>query len=236
MSDKHLTELPWKTLVTKQGVKDLGLGKAFVSYSNIDATKEPTKALDALKEVSELAIKLKKANAAKEALVDYLDEVVKEIKKTTPILEVRVKSVEAAAAKAKGKAEAEEAEEEDDEEAEKDEKQRKVDSQPALRETHPQGRPPHGSPEVPRLYHQLPPAQDHARLYRTGRPPLPSQGGLSMGHRGDQEGRPTSGISRRMPFRDLSNRLGAFFRPGSRLHRLLFDFGSRKFRRLGRSR
>ena len=36
---KHLTELPWKTLVVKQGVKDLGLQKALVAYAKLDATK-----------------------------------------------------------------------------------------------------------------------------------------------------------------------------------------------------
>jgi hypothetical protein len=46
MREKHLTELPWKTLVAKQGVKDLGLGKALAAYTNLDATKEPAKALE----------------------------------------------------------------------------------------------------------------------------------------------------------------------------------------------
>src|SRR5258708_3836294 len=109
MSDKHLTELPWKTLATKQGVKDLGLGKALGTYSSFDADKESEKAVDALKEIAELAIKLKKANPAKDAVGDYLDEVVKEVKKTTPALEVKAKSA-GAAAKAKEEEEEEEKE------------------------------------------------------------------------------------------------------------------------------
>ncbi len=52
MSDKHLTELPWKTLVVKQGVKDIGLQKALATYAKFDATKEPEKGLEALKEIS----------------------------------------------------------------------------------------------------------------------------------------------------------------------------------------
>jgi hypothetical protein len=70
-------------------VKDTNLQKAIVAYGKLDAAKVPRAALDALKEVSELAVKCKKANAAKEELVDYLDEIVKEVKKVTPSLEAR---------------------------------------------------------------------------------------------------------------------------------------------------
>jgi hypothetical protein len=100
MSEKHLTELPWKTLVIKQGVKDPGLGKALAGYASVDGAKEPAKALEALKEIAELALKLKKANAAKEEVVAHLEEVAKEVKKTTPGLEARVKSATAAPAPA----------------------------------------------------------------------------------------------------------------------------------------
>src|SRR5215469_2719457 len=92
MSEKHLTELPWKTLATKQGMKDLGLGKALGVYSNIEPTKDPTKALEGLEQITELAIKLKKANPKNEDVVAYLDEVIKEVKKTRPGLEARAKS------------------------------------------------------------------------------------------------------------------------------------------------
>jgi hypothetical protein len=92
MSEKHLTELPWKTLVTKQGVKDIGLGKVLSVYTKLDRTREPARALETLKEISELGIKLKKLNTAKEEVVAYLDEVIKEVKKSTPPLEARTKS------------------------------------------------------------------------------------------------------------------------------------------------
>src|SRR5712691_514833 len=122
MSEKHLTELPWKVLVTKQGVKDIGLGKALAAYGKVDATKEPGPALEALKEISELALKLKKTCSAKQDIVDHLDELFKEVKKTTQVLEARVKSASAAAAKASaaGKAAKEEDEEDEEEEAEKE--------------------------------------------------------------------------------------------------------------------
>src|SRR4051794_8034769 len=123
MSEKHLTELPWKVIVTKQGIKDIGLGKALVAYGNIERTKEPAKALETLREISELALKLKKANAGKETVVEHLDEVIKEVKKTISAVEVLVKSANAATATAqkgavpgKVEQEADETEEEEDEE------------------------------------------------------------------------------------------------------------------------
>lgn len=92
MSEKHLTELPWKQLATKHGVKDINLQKALAAYGKLDSAKVPRVALDALKEISEQVVKTKKANSAKDELVDYLDEIVKEIKKLTPSLEARVGS------------------------------------------------------------------------------------------------------------------------------------------------
>jgi hypothetical protein len=89
MSDKHLTELPWKQLTTRHGVKDPSLQKSLVAYGKLDPAKVPRAALDALKEITELALKCKKANAAKQEVVDYLDEIVKEVKKITPSLEAR---------------------------------------------------------------------------------------------------------------------------------------------------
>src|SRR4051812_40192108 len=121
MSEKHLTELPWKTLVTKQGVKDIGLGKALAAYTKLDPTREPAKVLEALKEINELAVKLKKVNSAKDEVVAHLDEVIKEVKKGTPSLEARIKSVAAqppTAPAAKPNEEDEGEEEDDDEEKE----------------------------------------------------------------------------------------------------------------------
>jgi len=95
MSEKHLTELPWKTLALKQGVKDLGLGKALAAYGCLDLIKEPAKALESLQQISGLAVKLKKANTNNADLVAYLDEMVKELKKTTPGMEARAKAAAA---------------------------------------------------------------------------------------------------------------------------------------------
>src|SRR5580765_302552 len=94
MSEKHLTELSWKAVAVKQGVKDLGLQKALGAYAKLDAGKEPAKMLEALKEISELAVKLKKTCASKPDVVDHLDEMVKEVKKSTPALEARIKATE----------------------------------------------------------------------------------------------------------------------------------------------
>jgi hypothetical protein len=123
MSEKHLTEKPWKDLVGRHGIKDLGLQKSFVAYANVDVTKEPVKAVDVLKEISELAIKVKKTSAAKADVVDYLDEVLKEVKKILPAFEAKAKAGAAAEAKAasdaKATAHAEEEEETEEAEAEK---------------------------------------------------------------------------------------------------------------------
>jgi hypothetical protein len=91
-----------------------------IAYAKLDATKEPGKALEALKEIAELAVKLKKANPAKEEVVAHLDEVVKEVKKTTPNLEARIKLSGAATAggPANPAADAKPAEEEEDEDQE----------------------------------------------------------------------------------------------------------------------
>jgi hypothetical protein len=94
MSEKHLTELPWKVLATKHGVKDTNLQKALAAYSKLDPAKVPKMALDALKDITELVVKCKKGNSAKEEVVDYLDEIIKEVKKITPGLEKRAGSSE----------------------------------------------------------------------------------------------------------------------------------------------
>jgi hypothetical protein len=115
MSEKHLTEKPWKELAAKQGIKDLGLQKSFAVYANVDAAKEPAKAQEVLKEISELAIKVKKASAAKADIVDYLDEVLKEAKKILPALEAKAKAGVAAETKAAAEVKATETEEEEEE-------------------------------------------------------------------------------------------------------------------------
>jgi len=96
MSEKHLTELLWKPLATKQGVKDLGLGKALAAQAALDPAKEPAKALAGLKEIAEMVVKLKKTYLTKTEVVAHLDEMLKEVKKTTPALEAMAKSAAAA--------------------------------------------------------------------------------------------------------------------------------------------
>ncbi len=90
MAAKHLTEPPWKQLVTSQAVKDLGLQKALAAYARLDIPNQAAEALEALKGISELALKLKKTCAARWEVVEYLDEMVKEIKKTIPGLEAKI--------------------------------------------------------------------------------------------------------------------------------------------------
>src|SRR5258705_4419771 len=82
MSEKHLTELPWKMLAVKHKVKDIGLQKSLLAYSKIEAAKDPPKATECLADIVEVAVKLKKANQGNGDVVDYLDEVVKEANKT----------------------------------------------------------------------------------------------------------------------------------------------------------
>jgi hypothetical protein len=122
MSEKHLTEQPWKALATKHGVKDTNLQKALAAYDKVDAQKTPRAALDALKEISDWAIKAKKANAAKDAIVDYIDEIVKELKKITPELEAKAEASETSlqlkAEKAEAAAGPKAAEEDEEEEQE----------------------------------------------------------------------------------------------------------------------
>lgn len=117
MIEKHLTEPQWKTLVSKQGIKDIGLQKALAAYAKIDTAKEPAQALDILKEISELALKLKKTYAAKEEVADFLNEMVKEVKKSIPELEARIHAA-SETTKASEKKTPEPVEDDTDEEAE----------------------------------------------------------------------------------------------------------------------
>jgi hypothetical protein len=94
MSEKHLTELPWKTLVIKTKLKDTGLQKALLAYSKVDSSKAPGLALSALQEVSEQAAKHKKANPTNKEVCAYLEEVLKEATKTKPGLTLLAKGEE----------------------------------------------------------------------------------------------------------------------------------------------
>jgi hypothetical protein len=124
MSEKHLTEAPWKTLANNKGVKDLGLQKALAAYNKFDPKKEASEALTALQEVNELALKLKKIKTLEEDVLDYLDEIIKEVKKTTPLLNTAIKATApevAAGEKSKPDAKKENEDEDEDEEKEAEE-------------------------------------------------------------------------------------------------------------------
>ncbi len=107
MSDKHLTESPWKTLATKQKFKDPALGKALAAYENLGENEfqDRLKALEKIE--SEVASLLKDKEVKKnEDLSDYLEEVDREIPKARRLV--------AAAEKKAEESEGDEEEEEDD--------------------------------------------------------------------------------------------------------------------------
>lgn len=111
MSEKHLSELGWKTITVKNKVKDATLPKAFAKLLGL---KEEDYAgrLKALKEIETAATELKKEHKAVKELVAYLDEIDKEVKKTR-------KEVEEAAKSAGKETQEKEGKEEEGEEAEK---------------------------------------------------------------------------------------------------------------------
>jgi hypothetical protein len=97
MAEKHLTELPWKTLVMKTKVKDPGLQKALLAYSKLDPKKDAAQAVDALQEITDQATKIKKANSALGEVTEYLEEVIKEAAKTKKALAPLAKGADAPA-------------------------------------------------------------------------------------------------------------------------------------------
>src|SRR3954453_22138539 len=107
MSEKHLTEQPWKLLATKNQIKDVSFQKALISYAKVDASKEQEKATELLADLIEVAGKVKKANSAIKEVTSYLDDVVKEANKTKQAIAALPKPAPA-------KEETEEEEEEED--------------------------------------------------------------------------------------------------------------------------
>jgi len=77
MSEKHLTELPWKTLAQKHGIKDGTLQKAL---AKLMAAKEDDYdgRLKILKEIDGCCDNLKKANKTNKEIVTYLTDIGKE--------------------------------------------------------------------------------------------------------------------------------------------------------------
>ena len=80
MSDKHLTELPWKTLAIKKQVKDGELTKALVALSKV-SENDAAERLKSLDKILTSAETVKRNNKDEKEVVAYLDEVVKEARK-----------------------------------------------------------------------------------------------------------------------------------------------------------
>jgi tetratricopeptide (TPR) repeat protein len=86
MSEKHLTELPWKQLATKQKIKDPGLGKALAAYGKA-GEQEYDARLKALDEIKSQAVDLQKDYKKDKEVADYLGDVLKEVDKTRKAIE-----------------------------------------------------------------------------------------------------------------------------------------------------
>src|SRR5690242_8800531 len=162
MAEKHLTETPWKQLVLAHSFKDLGMQKALGAYAKLDAAKQPQETFDALNEISEIAFKLKRVSGLKEPVLEYVEEIIKEVKKTSLPLATKVKaaaaqaSTAAAAEPAPGPADKSEEEEKDEEEEKeaaefKKDLKRQMTSALALVKTLAPGDPAEGKEPKPQL-------------------------------------------------------------------------------------
>ena len=92
MSEKNLTESPWKLLANKYKLKDPGLQNALRDYNAINCEKDPSGASDALTDVAEQSSKLKKANPAVKEVTAYLDEVCKAAARQKQVLAAIIKA------------------------------------------------------------------------------------------------------------------------------------------------
>src|SRR3954453_9940245 len=110
MSEKHLTELPWKTLALKHKLKDGTLQKALAKLTAVKEDEYDAR-LKVLKEIDGCCDDLKKENKANKEIFAYLEEIDKEAAKSRIAVELLKKSAE----KKSGKEE-EEGEEGEDEE------------------------------------------------------------------------------------------------------------------------
>jgi hypothetical protein len=86
MSEKHLTEQPWKQLATKQKLKDPGLGKALAAYGKAGEQDYDAR-LAALDEIKSQAGDLLKEHKKDKDVSGYLGEVLKEVDKTRKAIE-----------------------------------------------------------------------------------------------------------------------------------------------------
>lgn len=91
MSEKHLTESPWKAIAVKQKVKDPGLGRALAAYGKADETDYDAR-LEALDGIEKHAEALAKEHKKNEDVADYLDEVLKQAGSSRKAVEALEKS------------------------------------------------------------------------------------------------------------------------------------------------
>ncbi len=84
MGKEHLTELKWKTLASKQKVKDNTVQKALAAFNKIENGEDYDKQLESLNEVISSATKLKPKVKDDKDVNKFLDEMVKEAKGRIP--------------------------------------------------------------------------------------------------------------------------------------------------------
>jgi len=106
MSEKHLTEPPWKALAAKQKLKDVKLSKALTDFAKCDAANAEAQ-LKALAVIEKEAEALKKEQKANKEVTDYLGEILKEVEKSRKAAELLKKTAKEDAADEKEEEEAE---------------------------------------------------------------------------------------------------------------------------------
>ena len=125
IKSKQLTDTGWKTICTKNKVKDNGLLKALEKLKKVDDEEKPDDAAKILAEVEKIALALKKDKtvAALDEVVEYLEEMLDALETTGRALEKAKaeahKAAKAAAtAEKKAAAKAKDANEDEDEDEE----------------------------------------------------------------------------------------------------------------------
>lgn len=91
MSEKHLTELAWKTLLTKYKIKETKLTKALADFGKCEE-KDADARIKALAAVDKEAELLKKEHKANKELETYLVEMLKEVEKSQKAAELLKKA------------------------------------------------------------------------------------------------------------------------------------------------
>lgn len=98
MSEKHLTELPWKTLAGKHKLKDPGIAKALAEFGKC-AEEDYEARLKALDAVEKHAGAMEKENKKNKEVADYLGEVLREADRGRKAVELLKKSKDKGAVK-----------------------------------------------------------------------------------------------------------------------------------------